>query len=229
MFKTIFIVIVSLFLGCVALVILTGIYHLIQYIFVGRKRNKLRQINREKAKAEFEKKREQEKAVYMQYKYALSQKYGEPDKIISYGEGNHEIIVFAKASIVVIRGKEYSFDDIISCSLIDNSRVKRGDTSTTIETRTDSGSLIGRSAAGGLIAGPIGAVIGASSAAKTSSATSINEYDVIEHSYSLIIGIRSFEQPTIDIYLGKKRSIAFEMDAIFNIILSENRSKQQGN
>ena len=216
MFKTIIIVLACVF----AFFILFCLYHLLYYIFVGRKKDKIKKINRERAKAEYEELKKQKRIEYAEYKNTLCKKYGEPDKVIRYGDIDNEIIVFAKSSIIVIRGEEYSFDDIISCSLFDDVKVKSGDTSTTIETKTNTGSLIGRSVAGGLIGGPIGAVIGASTASTTSSATSINDYEEKTHHYSLVIGVRRFECPTLRIIIGKQRSLALEIEAIFSIILS---------
>ena len=147
---------------------------------------------------------------------------GIKDKVIRYSNNiDSEIIVFDKSSIVIIDCKELSFDDIISCSLIDDSRIERGDVSTTINTKTNTGSLIGRSVVGGLIAGPVGAVIGASSASRTSYGTSVGTSDTKIFNYSLIIGVRRIEYPTIKIHLGHKRDLAYEILAVFNIILSE--------
>ncbi len=221
MFRTIIIVITSAFLGMVALPILYGLGYLIYYIFVGYKKDKVKRINREKAKAEFAERQRQKKIEYAEYKNKLCKRYGEADKVISYGNFDDEIIVFVKSSIVIIECKEFSFDDIISCSLIDDSRIERGNVSTTINTKTNTSSLIGRGVMGGLIAGPAGAVIGASSASKTSSGTSVSAGDKKILSYSLIIGVRRIEQPTIKIRLGHKRGLAYEILTVFNIILSE--------
>ena len=220
MFRIIFFVVVFTFLGVIAFVILFGLCHLIYYIFIGQKKDKIKKMKREKAKAEFAEHQRQKRIEYAEYKNNLCKKYGEPDKVISYGNFDDEIIVFVKSSIVIIKCKEFSFDDIISCSLIDDSRIERGDVYTTIDTKTNTGSLIGRGVVGGLIAGSAGAIIGASSASKTSSGAAVSIGDKKIFSYSLIIGVRSFEQPTIEIYLCHKRNLAFEIETVFNIILS---------
>lgn len=222
MFWTIIKVIVSAVLGLVALAILYGLGSIIYYIFVGYKKDEVKRINRENAKAEFAEHLKQKRIGYAKYKNSLYEKYGEPDKVIRYSNNiDSEIIVFDKSSIVIIDCKELSFDDIISCSLIDDSRIERGDVSTTINTKTNTGSLIGRSVVGGLIAGPVGAVIGASSASRTSYGTSVGTSDTKIFNYSLIIGVRRIEYPTIKIHLGHKRDLAYEILAVFNIILSE--------
>ena len=222
MFWTIIKVIVSAFLGMVALTILYGLGYIMYYIFVGYKKDEVKRINRENAKAEFAEHLKQKRIGYAKYKNSLYEKYGEPDKVIRYSNNiDNEIIVFVKSSIVIIDCKELSFDDIISCSLIDDSRIERGNVSTTINTKTNTGSLIGRGVVGGLIAGPVGAVIGASSASRTSYGTSVGNSDTKIFNYSLIIGVKRIEYPTIKIRLGHKRDLAYEILAVFNIILSE--------
>lgn len=226
MFRTIILVISCAFLGLVAFAILFLLGTIIYNTFVSDKKDEVKRINREEAKAEFEKQLKQKRIGYAKYKNSLYEKYGEPDKVIRYSNNiDNEIIVFVKSSIVIIDRKELSFDDVISCSLIDDSRIERGDVSTTINTKTNTGSLIGRSVVGGLIAGPAGALIGASSASKTSYGTSVGPSDTKIFSYSLIIGVRRIEYPTIKIHLGNKRDLAYEILTVFNIILSEKSSR----
>ena len=195
----------------------------IYQIIVSCKKDKIKRLRREEAKKEMYQIRVQKEVEYAEYKNALFQKYGEPNKIIRYGQSvAGEIIVFAESSIVVIESKEYSFNDIISCTLIDNNKVVKGEMNATIETSTDTDSLIGRGVVGGLVAGPVGAIIGSSTASKTSSVNCICEDDKMVHSYNLIIGVRSFENPIIKIWVGNQQYIALEIEAIFRIIISEN-------
>lgn len=161
---------------------------------------------------------------------ALTDKYGEPEKIINlnnwreYNTAKY-IMIFAKASIVYLCDTEFPFKDIVSFKLIDNYQIKHGEVTGSHDTKTNTGSLVGRSIGGALIGGGVGAVIGASSASKNTTVNYSQENDTVIHNYTLVVCTTSFEKPTINIEIGKDWEKATEVEAVFNLIVN-NQPKQ---
>lgn len=158
----------------------------------------------------------------------LIDKYGQPSKIINinnWKEYDHKkyIIIFTEPSIVYLGGQEISFTDISSFKIIDNYQIKHGEVIGELETKTDAGGLIGRSIGGAALGGGIGAVIGASSTPKNTSAYYLQENDKLIHDYIFIVGTKCFNRPTIQIRIGDNWKIASEIEVIFNLILENNK------
>ncbi|MBQ8649769.1 MAG: hypothetical protein IJ483_00825, partial [Flavobacteriales bacterium] len=109
---------------------------------------------------------------------------------------------------------------IISYSITDDYRIKHGAVEYTSKTNTSSGSLLGRSAAGAVLAGGVGAVIGASSASKNTTTIGAQKDDTIIHNYSLSINVKSLESPLIRINLGNLTQKAEEVNAILAYIMA---------
>ena len=194
--------------------------------------NALASENKEKQEKErafrqsqFEHKRNQDEAAFVQFKNSLIAKYGEPDKIINLNDVHWEfvldkyIMVFANSSAIYICGKELNFSDIISYKMVDNYEIKHGKVDGVQHTNTDTGSLLTRGIGGALIGGGVGAIIGATTAPQTTTIVSSQKNDKLIHDFTLLVFTRDLKQSTIEIKLGNRWLLAAEIESIFNIIL----------
>lgn len=109
------------------------------------------------------KKREKEKEEEIENKYGIcGQKILNPK-----GSGNDYLVrVFFQTKIVILRKYDvFSFSDIVRCNI--EKREEEGQTIETTKTSVSNNkSIIGRSVAGALVAGPTGAIIGGLTANK---------------------------------------------------------------
>lgn len=155
------------------------------------------------------------------FKKGLTGKYGTPTRTIAiqYNKGNDtmqysDIIVFQHINKIVIGRKEYSFCDIMNCSLHDE---KSKDAIIAQTTRTKTGSMLGRAALGALTFGVAGAVVGAVTAKKESTST-ISQNN--SGSYIVKIGIKSIEEPILTLEFGSDKSKAEEVYALMQAIIA---------
>ncbi len=81
----------------------------------------------------------------------------------------NEIWVFEPYRKISIRGKVYDFSQITGYSLSVNNQIVSSDT------KTSTGSALGRAAIGGALFGPVGAIIGGSTAKKTTEYETYNK------------------------------------------------------
>ena len=177
-----------------------------------------------KQKAEDEKRAKKQKEIdirHEEYKKQLIDKYGPITRIISNNLYNDdfimnydEIFVFEKPKKIIFRNKEYDFTDILSCSMYDENHK---DIPPTQVTRTNTGSMLGRAAVGGLTLGVTGAVVGAMTA-KTESTS--NEDTSYISSYVVKIGIKSIEKPTMILKYGSDKAKAEEVYALMQAIIA---------
>lgn len=90
------------------------------------------------------------------YLNSLPEKYKEEPKVIRYGDRfMSRMLIFETSKVVVIEKKEYRFEDIIEFSIIEHETNGQ-----VFETKTSLGGVVKRSLIGGIIAGPVGAIIG---------------------------------------------------------------------
>ena len=177
-----------------------------------------------KQKAEDEKRAKKQKEIdirHEEYKKQLIDKYGPITRIISNNLYNDdfimnydEIFVFEKPKKIIFGKKECDFADILSCSMYDENHK---DIPPTQVTRTNTGSMLGRAAVGGLTLGVAGAVVGAMTA-KTESTS--NEDTSYISSYVVKIGIKSIEKPTMTLKYGSDKSKAEEVYALMQAIIA---------
>ena len=130
------------------------------------------------------------------------------------------LLAFGESELLYVGGREVLFKDIISYSITDDYRIKHGEVEYTSKTNTSTDSLLGRSAAGAVLGGGIGAVIGASSASKNTTTIGTQKDDTIIHRYSLSINVRSLENPLIKMNLGASTKKAEEVNAILAYIIA---------
>ena len=156
-----------------------------------------------------------------EYKKQLIDKYGPITRIISNNLYNDdfimnydEIFVFEKPKKIIFGKKECDFADILSCSMYDENHK---DIPPTQVTRTNTGSMLGRAAVGGLTLGVAGAVVGAMTA-KTESTS--NEDTSYISSYVVKIGIKSIEKPTMILKYGSDKAKAEEVYALVQAIIA---------
>lgn len=130
------------------------------------------------------------------------------------------LLVFGESELLYVDGREVFFKDIISYKITDDYRIKHGEVESSSKTKISTGSLIGRTVAGAVIGGGLGAAIGAVSASKNTTTIGKQKKDVIIHNYSLSINVRSLENPLIRLNLGWSTEKAEEVNAIFAYIIA---------
>ena len=157
---------------------------------------------------------------------AVAQKYGNPDKLIKLNEYRY-IAVFAKFQILCISDTEIAFNEILSAKVIDNYQIEHGQIKGDATTTTSTSSLVGRSAAGALIGGGVGAAIGASSASKNTTVNYTQSNDKLIHDYVLIITLNRFNSSIIKVRIGNNWERATEIEHIFNLINMHNQQSAQ--
>ena len=178
-----------------------------------------------KQKAEDERRAKKQEEIdkrHEEYKKQLIDKFGPITRIISNNLYNldfikhyDDIFVFEKPKKIIIDKKELDFCDILSCSLYDENRK---DVPPTQVTRTNTGSMLGRAAVGGLTLGVAGAVVGAITA-KTESTSSTANSNYIA-SYVVKVGVKSIEKPTMTLKYGSDKSKAEEVYALMQAIIA---------
>lgn len=152
---------------------------------------------------------------------------GDPTKIISITpisevqEKPSLILVFENKNLLWINGTYIPFDQLIGCSLYDNSNKDNFPLTTT--TKTDIGDMIGRAVVGGVICGEMGSIIGASTAKKESQTVYNNSSTNTQHDYTVIINVNSISNPTIELLIGDKQRIAIDIIGLLNVIISRNK------
>lgn len=180
-------------------------------------REEKRQLAEAQKRAEIGKKT----LLYNTEKEKLIEKYGEPDKTIVLEDLDlsKEIIAFGKSNIIWLLGKVLPMDDVVSCTLNDDSRVLKGKVS--YETKSSIGNIATRAVVGGLLLGGVGAVVGGATAKKN---TVVNQgHDIIIRKYTVVININSLSDPIISIPLGKDGAKANEIVGLMNVVISRRK------
>lgn len=224
-----------------------GIFLLALYLTT--RKNKADEENFQIALAQIEKKKEEDERKkellkqkelkheqlmrdYSNYLSNLKAKYGNCDKSIrlhsKITELPSEILVFGQSKYVVIEKKEIPFSDILDCTYNDD--VKETETIKTFRedssatTKANTGSMIGRSVAGGLLFGGVGAIVGGSTAKKDTiikhgTDTSIHNKE-IEHNYTVAITVKDISNPVIKINVGNDTALKDEIVSLMKVIIS---------
>lgn len=146
-------------------------------------------------------------AKYKSLKESVTSKYGEPTKVIDdYAMGDNETVyVFEQPQIIVIKGKEYSFDSLLDFSV-------NGGQSYKISTST--GSALGRGIVGGVLFGGVGALAGAGTASKKANPNGTD--------YLICITTKDLANPMIE-YRTKHDTRANELISVLKIILDSQK------
>lgn len=131
------------------------------------------------------------------------EKYGTPDKRIELGyyDVNSHIVVWGEKKIMCIKGKMYSFSDILDCGLVDDVTVQKGDVEYKSEVRDRRWNE-------------------SYSAEKIIETTVYQDNDYTIHNICVYINVNDFTNPTIKIYMGSDMETAKDIVNIMNIAKS---------
>lgn len=147
----------------------------------------------------------------------LKNSFGQTSKIINYNLCKF-ILISDSRNIIMINDNVYNFNDILTFEIKDNSSTIFISTS---KTSTNTSSMLGRSIVGGALSGGVGAIIGGTTASKT---TQTEGNSKISHNYTITVTVNNLSTPIITLHIGKNGKIVNEIAAILNIILNKNSS-----
>lgn len=186
---------------------------------------KQRDVEKKKQKAEDERREKIQRKVDNEHEgfiRELKDKYGSITRTIPFEQYDDDfvkhyddILVFEQAKKIIFGMTEYSFDDILSCSMYDENQK---DAPVAQVTRTKTGSMLGRAAIGGLTLGVAGAVVGAITATKETQSSAANA-DYVP-SYVVKIGVKSIEKPIITLHLYRDKEQAEALYAVMQTIIA---------
>lgn len=195
----------------------------------------LKDINKEKARQEaqrkYEEKAQQEAQKNKELYDSLISRYGECTVSINWKDWKTRpndnldkfVLIFEEPKIIIIKSKEYKFSDILGYSLEDNA-INETTTFSEGDAKASTGSMLGRAAVGGLLTGGLGAVAGAVTAKKNISTDSVSTTKTT-HNYIMYINVNNLQDPVITLCIGNMSGNAQKLASVLNIIIE--RNKQQ--
>ena len=140
---------------------------------------------------------------------------------------SHYIYFFEDKEVISLSDEIIPFKDILGFTLNDDTKTIMTNSTYISETKTNTGSLLGRAAVGGILLGGVGAIVGASSAQKSTTTTPVGVTTTTQlHKYTIYLNINDLSNPIREIQIGSDTKIAQTIANIFNVILSRNNSKQ---
>lgn len=193
-----------------AFVIIIGFLAIIGFYFDNQQKSEVAKANREYfEKCKREKIENEKKAA------ALDTEYGICTKSIKwwFDESTTLIRLYEKSKTIVIMDEAYSFSDIIGVDYID--KIPHGGTVAT--TKTDNVNMAGRAIVGGLVAGGLGAAVGAATAKQQ---TTYNTNDA--HDYVILINTKILSKPLIELRISNNISQVNEVMATLNAVIAYN-------
>lgn len=184
----------------------------------GNAQEKERQAKAQEERERIKKKEAEQKAHFEEWSANYIATYGTPDKsIIVRPNDEMEIIhVHELKKQVYMKGKMYSFKDIIRVSFTDSPTTIKGKTTAT--TKSSAGSAVGRAIVGDVIAGPAGAIIGGTTGKKTTEFHHENDRTI--HDYTVVINLNSIATPILRINTGSDGKTTNEIVGLMNVIIS---------
>ena len=105
---------------------------------------------------------------------------------------------------------------ILSCTFTDNQNVVKGQITST--TKTNTGNMVKRAVVGDVLLGGAGAIIGGSTASKSTITT--QENDRVTHDYTIIINVDSLAEPIIRVHIGSDGKTVNEIVGLMNVIIN---------
>lgn len=175
---------------------------------------------------------EELKSKHDNYVASLVDKYGNCDKTIRLYTENvdeiYDIMAFSQSKHIVIGKKELSFSDILDCIVNDDTKeietIKTYRGNSTATSKTNTGNMIGRTIAGGVLLGGAGAIIGGSTAKRNTviehgTDTSIHNKEV-EHNYTVAITVKDISNPVIYLNVGSNTELKDEIVSLIKVIMS---------
>lgn len=202
------------FKGLIAIFIVVFVIALINGIKENQKKEEAAAIKRQKEEADRKAKLE----AYNNDYNSFIEKNGNPDKtiVVTPNEVDGAIYVYEAKKSVFLQGKEYKFKDIMSCTYTDNPTTVKGNI--TAVTKSNNGSVIGRSIVGDVVAGPAGAIIGGTTGKKKTEY--IQGADKVYHDYTVIVNLNSISNPILRIKTGMDGKLTNEIVALMNVIIA---------
>ena len=199
----------------------TGILIVALVISSQKDNERIEEINRENRAVRIKLEEELQTIVipaYNESRNKLIDKYGNPTKAFLLAQYNleKEIIVFEEAKRIWILGKDLPMKSILSCTFTDDKKVVKGEISSI--TKTKSGNMVKRAVVGDVLLGGAGAIIGGSTAQKSTIIT--QEDDKIYHNYTVVINIDSISEPIINIPIGEYGNTVNEIVGVMNVIIN---------
>lgn len=169
----------------------------------------------EKANEEYFEKCRREEIANENEVAALDTKYGTCTKSIKwwFDDSTNLIRLYEDSKTIVIKGEVYSFSDIIGVDYVDKPHA-----GTAATTNTDNMNMVGRAIVGGLVAGGLGAVVGAATA-KQHTTYNTNE----AHDYVILINTKNLSKPLIELRISNNISQVNEVMATLNALIAYNQ------
>lgn len=196
-------------------------------IVISSQKEKKKKEERDKKVREAKIKKEEELQTviipaYNKSRNDLINKYGNPTKVFVLEQYNlnKEIIAFEETKRIWICGKDFDMKSILSCTISDDKKIVKGQISST--TKANSGNMVKRAIVGDVLLGGAGAIIGGSTASKTTITT--QENDRVYHNYTIIINVDNLSEPIIRINVGSDDNLVNEIAGLMNVII--NRRQQ---
>lgn len=187
---------------------------------------------RAERKAALEEQQRMEKAKFDEAYGKLVESYGEPVSSLQVSWRPNDIAsylyVFESAGVICLQGEVIPFKKILSYSLTDDQKTSVENTSYESETKTNTGSVLGRAVVGGVLAGGVGALAGAATA-KSNTVTKPSEFSStfkVSHKYHLFVGIDDLSNPVRELKLGSDIAKARAVAGVFDVIVSRNQNLQ---
>lgn len=216
------------------IIIIVSLFMILIISIIAANVNNKKKEEEEKEKAEKKKKDEEYRlALAEQKEEEKAKKYNQlaammssPNKIIEY-DYDHYIMVDENTSQIILNEHIYNFKDIINYTISDNSTViqKHSGGEITSTSSTDTGSMLGRTVVGGVLAGGVGAAIGGSTAKRetTSSVTPTTTTSSTIHDYLIAVTVNSVSNPIERLELGDDERNTNEICALLSVIISRNK------
>ncbi len=156
------------------------------------------------------------KQDFESWRESYIQQNGKPDREITPTlEKEDAIFAHQGSRQIFIKGKMYSFDDILSYGVEEITYSEDGTRVT--KTKVNTKSMLGRAVVGGLVAGPLGAVVGGATASTTSTTT--QEVGYSNSYYDILIKVRDIANPTIKIS-GFTKEEAQEIGGLLEAVIA---------
>lgn len=220
--------VVGMFTG-ITCIVFGVLLRILFYFREGRKRRKRIQEEIDASRAKRRKKEQEREEEIEKFK----DENGECDKVIIYKDFRLE--VYDKAQKLIFNGTLYSFSDILSCDFIEKDNIEttsvvvghKEEVMTTYTTKTSGKSLAGRALVGGVIAGPVGAIIGGSTAKRTTIAENhvtlrpiLGTKEYKSKIYRLLI--MTTKSKFAQVFVTAKKAEAVEVKEVFDNIIKTN-------
>lgn len=165
-----------------------------------------------------------------QFMSTMTARLGAPGKIVKLNNDLYKnaFIVFPVSQNIHVYSKTIPFSQLLGCEIKDDSYTTVTGTKEEV-TRASNGSTVGRALVGGLIAGPVGAIVGGATAKKTTEVID-NTQTITHHHYFAIINLSDIATPTLRIDCGTSTPrIAEEIKGIITSIIAKKPAAQVEN